>query len=513
MASIWKYGAGIVLAGGLALGGLLHHRHGTRAALTNMLEFSSPAEAAVPPTVIGMNMGANNYYNATWIFDDFIQTSGELRLYRNGWEYITDQIKFDATGHPIDVPAGTTLILIAQQAAPRTQVGTFRYHMSKGWELQPVGSLTLDGSGPNFKVISTKPTDSAIAFSLKAWSNHASLNELSCHSEHYDPAQPFNPLFLADIKPYRVIRFMDWMQTNNAPPRVWSERPTPQFLTQAGKQGVALEHMVALANTSKADPWFNLPLDADPAYYRAFATYVRDHLAPDRKAYVELSNEVWNTAFQQGKDAETRGRVLYPDADPGKANDLYYADRVRDLMAIWSSVFAGQEQRLVRVLATQAVNPSRAEQALAHKDTWRSVDALATAPYFAPAGLDLNAVAGSRVDAIFKAAPKLVDEAIEHALQNKRVAARYHLRYIAYEGGPDFSIGRVDFIHDFEAANEDPRIEDIYRRYLHRWQTEIGDVLVLYTSHATGVFGHQHYTGQPLDEAPRAKVVREFIPK
>ena len=268
--------------------------------------------------------------------------------------------------------------------------------------------------------------------------------------------------------------------------------------------------MVALANELGSDPWFTLPMDVDPSYYQNFAIYVRDHLSSDRKVYVELSNEVWNTSFGQGKEAQRIGQLRYPGIPARQASDYFYADRVQGLMAIWSRVFRGQEKRLVRVLASQAVNPVRAEQALSHNDTWRSVDALATAPYFGTSGADIATTDGGRIDGIFEVAPDLVDTAISFAHSAKHVASKYHLRYISYEGGPDFTSPRPDLQTDLSAVNNDPRMHDVYVRFLHRWKAEIGDVLVLYDSVSSGPYGHKKYTGQPQSEAPKVRAVMEF---
>ena len=70
--------------------------------------------------------------------------------------------------------------------------------------------------------------------------------------------QPFYPPFLERWRPFRVIRFMDWMQTNNSEIRQWSERPRPEHASQAIK-GVALEYMIELCNELKTDPWFCMP--------------------------------------------------------------------------------------------------------------------------------------------------------------------------------------------------------------------------------------------------------------
>ena len=105
---------------------------------------------------------------------------------------------------------------------------------------------------------------------------------------------------------------MDSVRVNNAPKRIWADRTTPSSFTPGNPKGVRVEYMVALANTTGADRWFNMPFDADPGYYENFATHVRDHLDPKLKSYVEFSNEVWNDALQQGKAATQRGREFIP---------------------------------------------------------------------------------------------------------------------------------------------------------------------------------------------------------
>src|SRR3546814_10140296 len=67
--------------------------------------------------------------------------------------------------------------------------------------------------------------------------------------------------------------------------------------------------MVGLANALGTDAWFTVPWNADEDYVRRFATYVRDNLAPGRKAYVEVANEVWNWGFRVISQARDEGRA------------------------------------------------------------------------------------------------------------------------------------------------------------------------------------------------------------
>ncbi|MFT3976823.1 MAG: hypothetical protein QM688_06890 [Sphingomonas bacterium] len=518
VAGLFAIGAGIVLA---LLLGYTHvaTRIGALLSPDAAQAAPAPAPAPVPPTMVGITLSTLNFYTAEWPFNDLIQSTGTLLyLSPRSWDPLDGKVKLDATGHPVDVPAGTRLMVILQKGTLKLPLGTYNCRISPGWTVSPYGNWQMSGSGTSFRMKINNPEpgrEAGVGLILTAQRSNAALTELSCRPVD-DTGALFNPTFLADLKPYRVLRFMDWMHANNAPPRKWSSRPTPAFFSQAGPEGVAIEYIVALVNAAKADPWINLPLDADEQYYRNLAIYVRDHVDRDRHIYVELSNEVWNTTFEQGKLATARGQARYPGVPADKANDFYYADRVRETMVIWSEVFAGQPGRLVRVLSSQAVSPRRAEQALDHKETWKSVDALATAPYFGVSGNEIAASGSARVDAVFANSAQIVDRAIGFARAGKAVARAHGLRYITYEGGPGFQSFRPGVAQDMIALNHDQRLYGMYMQYLRRWRSEIGDLLMVLGSMSTpsvagGSYGHQDYTGQPLADAPKARAVSDFV--
>lgn len=508
----------VALAG---VGAAVLHRDGTLSSetLVSRAAASAADEAGeVKPTVVGMNLGGLNYYGGEWAFNDLVQTSAKIRFTdpSGAWNEPIGRIQFDTGGHPIHIPKGTQLSVMLQSGTIRIQTGTYACTIADGWDVYAFGDWKAKGSGKHFTMIIDKAIPSAgVTIKLTATKNDVTLNPLSCIRQNVDTSTPFNPVFLAENRQYRVLRFMDWMRPNNAPKRIWAERTTPASFTQGDSKGASMEYMVALANSTQSDPWFTMPFDADPGYYENFATYVRDHLDPKLKAYVEFSNEVWNEGFEQGKAATQRGRELYPDIDPIMANDFYYADRVRDLMAVWTRIFSGQRQRLVRVLANQAVWAERADRTLAHKDTWKSVDVVAIAPYFSTDPYTLPGTGAVRVDALFARAPQIVDEAINHALAAKKVARKYNLPMVAYEAGPGFVGYQKEIGDDMLAANRDARIYDMYMTFLKRWQSQVGGLIVLYSAAATpgpgGQFGHREYTGQPLPDAPKARAVSDFI--
>lgn len=157
----------------------------------------------------------------------------------------------------------------------------------------------------------------------------------------------FNPDWLDRIRKTKLIRFMDWMQTNDSKLGRFEDSPKPSDYTWA-RNGVPVEVMVALANELDADPWFTLPHLADDAMVRFYAESVAEMLEPGRKAWVEFSNEVWNWQFEQAHWAEEQGKQRWQQDGTWTQ---FYALRASEVAAIWAEVLP--PERLVRVIATQ----------------------------------------------------------------------------------------------------------------------------------------------------------------
>jgi hypothetical protein len=221
----------------------------------------------------------------------------------------------------------------------------------------------------------------------------------------------FNPEFLAQIKSYRSLRFMDWMKTNNSLTTRFSTRPLPEdqfwnaddatfndcnMLRPGRCKGVPLEVMFALANLMDMNPWFNIPhratiTDTDTAtsYVTEFARMVNESLEPGRHAYIEYSNEVWNgqftqTAFatnQAGANLARYGTNRFAENDPGSAFVRFYSDRAQLIFRRFAAEMDDMN-RIRRVMASQAVNPFLTEEILAFRKGADLTDHFAIAPYF-----------------------------------------------------------------------------------------------------------------------------------
>ncbi len=304
-------------------------------------------------------------------------------------------------------------------------------------------------------------------------------------------AKVFNPDFLARIKPFITLRFMDWMRINGSNQEKWSDRPMLNDATWTIK-GVPVEIMVALANQSKADPWFNMPHMANDDYVRKFAEYVKTNLAPGRKVYVEYTNEAWNLKFPQTRWIEEQSKR------EGIRKEQWYARRSAQMIDIWKQVFGSQSDRVIGVLGAQAANTKTAKIALDYlksQGKLSTISVIAIAPYFGNyLGLPTyaNQVEKLNLDDLFLELSKggVVKNAqggaavpgggLEQSykwMENYMVLSRqYGIPVIAYEGGQHLAgvLGVENnqaIFNLFTSANRDPRMGELYRQYLNKWKS------------------------------------------
>ena len=90
--------------------------------------------------------------------------------------------------------------------------------------------------------------------------------------------------------------------------RAWEDRAKATDARWSTK-GVPLEVAIQLANLTGADAWFNMPHLATDDYIANFAAQVKRELSPERTAYVEYSNEVWNGIMGQASWAQAQGKA------------------------------------------------------------------------------------------------------------------------------------------------------------------------------------------------------------
>ena len=338
------------------------------------------------------------------------------------------------------------------------------------------------------------------------------LKNLDCREAGSDPSQVFDPDYLALLKRFSVLRFMDWQLTNGNKPVTWATRSRMVGQNYVrGQDGYPIETMIDLANAADADAWFCMPWNADADYIRKFAQMVKANLKPGRKVYVELSNEVWNWYFSAAQQASQEGLARGLHTDAGMAQYLRYAEKLGEVMDIWKDVFADQPDRLVRLAAFQAANPDGIKTILQFRNTATKVDAVASAPYL-DYDLDANpSVTVNNLTPVFTTLKQRIDQHKINQAKIRTTATQYGKRVITYEGGQHVT-GQNTTIQT--AIQNDPRMGDIYTAYLRAWQQNSGDLMVLFNDIAPitryGAWGLLENAGQAPGSTPKGKAVTLF---
>ncbi|PIE07006.1 MAG: hypothetical protein CSA74_09510 [Rhodobacterales bacterium] len=539
----------------------------------------APVRAGSGGGGVGINLASPVDWSTAQPFLDLMKTSrpwighGADEWEVMNWEEMAAQGVFDDHGWPKVIPPGVssvgTLMLTDLPEDTAGVAGRYLLRWEGSGEVEVgLGAQNVDygahsarfdfapGNGPVHVVIRT--TDPEGTGDHVRNMTLVREDRVALHAE----GAVFNPDWLALIDGFEVLRFMDWMETNDSTLAHWEDRPEPGDVSYR-LNGVPVEIMVRLANELGAEPWFTMPHLADDDFVRRFAETVRDGLDPDLRAWVEFSNEVWNWIFDQAHWADAVAKRTWR-RDPRWIQ--IYAGRASEVADIWAEVFgAGADARLMRVIATQT-GWMGLEQEILNAGRWVSkgkgrsapglhFDAYAVTGYFgghlaqgdrvgplrvwiaesraaAEAEADRQGLTGAaRADyieahrfdaAVARAAahlagadgpakgvhdlPHLVDTLFPY---HANIAREWDLELVAYEGGSHVVGGGeardddalTEFLVHF---NYSPEMAELYRQMFEGWKAAGGGVFAAYSDVARpgryGSWGHLRHLG---DSNPR----------
>ncbi len=437
---------------------------------------------------LGMNLADVTYYSRAWVFTDLM--------------FQSDAWRKGGSGH----------IFKTGYAPPGQYICTW----SGNGSIRFGGDAEANPTGSNSAQVTISTGERGIDMSTVGQVSDVSLIRI----EHETRISPFQPEFLDRLAPFKVIRFMDWANTNNSEHQRWAGRARKGQVTQARGGGVAIEYMIALSNELGADPWFCIPHKADDEYIRRHAELVRDRLHPDAKVYIEYSNEVWNTQFKQhGYIRQLSGGDTYSD----EFFDAW-SERCRRTFAIWAQVFGDDaNRRLVRVAAVHLQNPWVAQKLLPRLQG--EFDAVAPSAYFG-----ITRKQGKRLTPA-TTADDILGLCEQNIRQDNRGWYDRHgqiardwssklgrpIHLISYEAGQHLSANGDDNLPYYDAlirAQSHPRMYGLYLLNMRLLEQAGGNLFTAFNDVSKpgkfGSWGHIEYQTQPIEDAPKYNALIDY---
>ena len=470
---------------------------------------------------LGINLSQINYYSREWVFVDAMkQAKPWVSTNPNGNPFDTGEVvQTDSDGWPW-LPTGTAAqTIIFSETEGAYPAGQYVCTYDGLGEIEFQWDADVISSEPGRIVLNVTPTDTGILLRIaESFANNPIRNIRLWMPGFEDAPSPFHPLYLQRMSKFKVLRFMDWAHTNESDESVsWETRTRPTFYTQANPRGAAIEYMVDLCNELGADPWFCMPHAADEQYIQNFAMLVRDRLDPERKIYIEWSNEVWNSRFDAYHYvAQASGGGAFSDAWFD-----YLGERVLTTFSIWQQVFVGQTDRLVRVAAGQQANVW-----VTRNITDRLVgelDAITCAAYFGESGANFDHTTTAQdivMDALNRAIP---EDSADHYQRHGNLAASLSsefgrtIRFIGYEGGQHYADDnrRTPYEQALLDAQYLPGMFSAYLMNLDAFEQAGGDLLLPFNyvdrpgNH--GAWGHLEHQDASVDSSLKFKALLYYI--
>lgn len=313
--------------------------------------------------------------------------------------------------------------------------------------------------------------------------------------------ETFTRGFLDLVRPYSLLRTMEVMCTSGATHvgygnvvSNWSDRTLPTYATQNRlfnglRAGIAWEYVIDLANLLDKDLWVNIPDLGTDDYARQLATLLRDRLEPERRIYVEYSNEVWNPTFESHAanlrlaEAEVAagGSNLNADGDTDHEHWGFRrtARRTREIEEIFRSVF-GASAMLTRVRPILAGHFYLTDTFLLGIDFLernygpaRNVLYAVTVSQYLELSRTTSARTDLTVDGIIAEWTANLPAVQAWAVTYSGIARYYGLHLIAYEGsvltrGPESNAAKV-------AANRDSRVRGLVSQLVRNFLAAGGE--------------------------------------
>ena len=446
---------------------------------------------------IGINLTSVVDWSSEYVFVDVFKQSRQWISHEAGWDKPWSsgvEIPLDTNGYPLEIPWDNGIdppqlirtLMYFGDLNSHYPGGAYRLIASGNGQIRLWGAATGTFTCPVDTQVMVFPESGGIALEIERSDISDPVTEISFvmpgHFTSFETL-PFHPELLDFLKDFQVIRFMDWLKTNDSPMTDWEDRSRPDQYTQTLDKGVSFEYLTALCNQEKKSPWICIPHQATDDYIRQLAQFMEAELDPSLDLYIEYSNEVWNGIFAQNSYSQQKGHEMGYSGEAWEKGWKYYVRRTMDIFSLFEEVF-DDDSRLKKVLSGQSANSwlnnrllEYSRQAL-YNPYGVMPDAFAIAPYFGGRVADAIGQAGMigmvSVEDIIDSLEHSLPESFEAMDANKSLADQYDLELIAYEGGQHLVAGFAyhndpDWVELLEATNRHARMKDLYCAYFDHW--------------------------------------------
>lgn len=498
---------------------------------------------------IGTNLAGPSDYGSEWPFVNIMKNARTWETTNSVWTggqdlwntQLLEHFDFDENGYPLEVP-----LSIDHPNADTVQV------IRTVWantEALPEGDYVLlyEGTGriewrfdaalvseePGRQVVRVEHDGNIMGLYIMESQQGDHIRNMRLYlpgTEDQEGISPWSEEWLEKLEPFNALRFMDWGHTNNSKLSRWDDRPKIDDYTYTS-HGIPYEHWIRICNEKRSDAWVCVPHLASDSYVRQLARLFRDELDPDLTIYVEYSNEVWNWLFDQahyGNDSLDQ-TLPWPER---------VGPKVADVMRIWTEEFTAEEDRLVRVVATQHGwfdIGRRIMQQISDDGDEALIDAISPAAYMSVDHSGLAALgAGATSSDVIAGARNVTFDPTGWSMENWKLhaglAEEYDKKLIFYEGGQHFTPDPWGTVQPYNLAlleaQVDPGMYDLYTELLDTLGgLSTREMLLMHFSFIAplgdqpedarwGSFGSltsQFFQHEPYDDAPKYRAMRDHI--
>ncbi len=357
---------------------------------------------------------------------------------------------------------------------------------------------------------------------------------------HYQqtPLAQFENTLIRLLRPFPVIRFMNWQQINRNSPterplvRDWADLPSENEKWDytggdwSAFRGVPLSRIIRIANLTNAQPWICIPIAASNKLIAEMVAFCIERST--HRPIFEFANEIWNRTFWQHTYASEKGLAQGLSTDPITAGLLWQVQRTKLIRAA-----AGNSAEVV--IAAQFFNPSVAETLIKH--IGNQVDALAVAPYLGRNQASLHNGQARPLAEIHAEISQEINGSVQSLIgRYRQLSHRYGVDLYAYEGGlhqvarnwdnatssrlkaTHFSLAKNTFLN----YNRSPFAGDNINHLWRVWQSNGGSTFCPYSLATTFVniwnddmqnqfFGHSEVLGTQIQLLPKYRAALASI--